>query len=200
MRRISSLVILLLSSLLNGCAMFEPIKGKPGNRAMKSYPGLNTFEYEGAVIYYRDLSDPCDERTVAWHGLSDVDRVMPVTFDAQETDCDRRKGAINAVASTPVEQISIPFASRKTDLENSASGKALKQIESLVGKNNEYQIYGAAGTAGARSEALGLARASAVRDHLVSLGISLDRISIMPYDPDIPGLQAVVKVFEPAVL
>ena len=53
---------------------------------------------------------------------------------------------------------------------------------------------------GKRSEALGLERASNVRDQLINMGIQHERITIMPYDPQIPGLQALVKVLRPVVL
>lgn len=196
---------LLLAALMNlsGCAFLNALKQGGSNDAYSLNPAILTFEFEGALIYYKDLSNPCDDTTVAWNDLSEAHPIKQVSLDAALVDCDESSRAIQSVAAAQFEvedQISIAFESRKTELSHSDNAKGLASINDFVTANTQFYIYGAAGTVGKRSEALGLERASNVRDQLINMGIQHERITIMPYDPQIPGLQALVKVLRPVVL
>lgn len=196
---------LLLAALMNssGCAFLNVLKQGGSIDAYSLYPTLQTFEFEGALIYYKDLSNPCDDTTVAWNDLNEASPIQQVSLDASLVDCDESARAIQSVAATQFEvedQISIAFESRKAELSDSSNAKSLASINDFVTANTQFHIYGAAGTAGKRSETLGLERASTVRDQLISMGIQHERITIMPYDPQIPGLQALVKVLRPVIL
>lgn len=113
-----------------------------------------------------------------------------------KTHCDDAR-AIQSITVSELKvqnQISIPFALKQVELSDDASIESFSTVNDFVSTNTVFHIYGAAGTVGKRSEELGLARASYVRDHLVGMGVEHERITIMPYDPKIPGLQALVKV------
>ncbi len=199
---ISTLLVLSLSSL-SGCAFLNALKQGGSINSQSVYPTLQTFEFEGALIHYKDLSDPCDDSTVAWNDLGETLPIQQVSLNVPLVDCEKSLKAIQSVAATQFDvedQISIVFESRKTELPERGNAKSFASISEFAITNTQFHIYGAAGTVGKRSEALGLERASVVRDQLISMGIQYERITIMPYDPLIPGLQALVKVVKPVIL
>lgn len=203
MRVLTNSLLLAVLMSLSGCAFLNALKQGGSNDAYSLNPILQTFEFEGALIYYKDLSNPCDDTTVAWNDLSEASPIQQVSLDASLVDCDESSKAIQSVAATQFEvedQISIAFESRKAELSDSGNAKSLASIKNFIIANTQFYIYGAAGTVGKRSEALGLERATTVRNQLISMGIEHERITIMPYDPQIPGLQALVKVLRPVVL
>lgn len=197
-------VLLLLSVMnLSGCAFLNVLKQNSPNNEHSTYPSLKTFEFEGAVIHYKDLSDPCDQNTVAWNDLNEVALVQSVSLEVTQVDCNESASIIQSVTATQFEvqhKIKISFASKQTQRSDADDNESFADINNLVLSTTQFQIYGAAGTVGKRSEALGLARAIYVRDQLISMGIQHERISIMPYDSTLPGLQAVVEILEPVVL
>lgn len=199
---INALLMIFIMNL-SGCAFLNALKQSGSNDTHSVYPTLQTFQFEGALIHYKDLSDPCDDTTVAWNDLSETLPIQQVSLDVSLVDCEKRSKAIHNVAVTQFEveeQISIVFESRKADLPERENAKSLVSISEFATTNTQFHIYGAAGTVGKRSEALGLERASVVREQLISMGIQYERITIMPYDPLIPGLQALVKVVKPVIL
>lgn len=203
MKVLTSTLLIFVLVNLSGCAFLNAFKQYRSSDVNSIYPTLQTFEFEGTLIHYKDLSHPCDESTVAWNDVGKGPPIQPVSFEARNVDCGEYSEATQSVASTQFEverKISIAFESRKTELQDSGNTKSLASINDLATVNARFQIYGAAGTVGKRSEALGLERASTVRDHLIGLGIQHERITIMPYDPEIPGLQAVVEVLRLAIL
>jgi len=140
---------------------------------------------------------------VAWNDLNNTFLMQQASHNAAVIDCEEAPKSALRVTTAQYEverQVSIPFESRKTELQESGNIKRFSGINEFVTENTQFQIYGAAGTSGKRSEALGLERASTVRDHMLSMGIQHERITIMPYDPQIPGLQALVKVLRPVIL
>jgi len=196
---------LLIFALMNvsGCAFLKAFKQSGYNDAGFAYPSLQTFEFEGTFIHYRDLSDPCDNTTVAWNDLRQSLLIHQVMHEIESPNCEETANALHRVAANQFEvehEVSIPFESRKTELLESGNAKSFASINDFVTANTQFQIYGAAGTVGRRSEALGMERASVVRDHLINMGIQHERITIMRYDPQIPGLQALVKVLKPVIL
>lgn len=203
MKRLIKLLLLFALVSLSGCAFLNALKHDSSNDNYSNYPSLQTFNFEGAVIYYRDLSDPCDDTTVAWNDLNEVSQIQQASIDMAELDCSEVNNAFQSVAEIRFEvrrQISIEFESKKSEISNSHNAESISALNEFVSANSQFHIYGAAGSTGKRSEALGLARATIVKDHLISLGVHYERIAIMPYDPDIPGLQALIKVLEPVTL
>lgn len=202
MRLFTKFTSLLVLISLSGCTLLENLRqGSPIDRV--SYPSLQTFEFEGALIYYKDLSNPCDDATVVWNDLQEVTPLKKVLLAAIPIDCDevaKEKQSLASARFEVQEEISISFETRKTELLDSSNAKRLDSMSDLATANTLFQIYGAAGTVGKRSEALGLERASAVKTRLMSMGVQSERITIMPYDAKIPGLQALIKVLAPVVL
>lgn len=193
-----------LMALLNltGCAFSNIFKYDASNDQFAHQSNLQTFRIEGTLIHYRDLSDPCDNTSVAWDKSTDVDPIKNVSLESNNIECSNAN-AVQQVATNEFEvqkQFNIPFASRQAKFSGNASDNKFEAITEFVSANTRFHVYGAAGTVGPKSEKLGLARASTVRDHLVSMGVQQERITIMPYDPQIPGLQAVIKVLGPAML
>lgn len=203
MKSLTKLVLFLALINLSGCAFLNSLRQGGSNDTGSGYPSLQTFQFEGALIHYKDLSNPCDATTVAWNDLREVVRIQQVPLDVVTVDCFEDSKSIQSVAVTRFEvehQFSVPFETRKTELSDDNNAKSLEGLGDFVTSNTQFQIYGAAGTVGKRSEKLGIERASTVRDHLISLGVQHERITIMPYDAQIPGLQALVKVLRPVIL
>lgn len=196
-----SILVLGLFSL-SGCAFLKDLtRGSSSDRI--SYASLQTFEFQGTLIYYKDLSNPCDDETVVWNDLKEFAPIKEASLTATKMDCDVNEKANQRVAANRFEvqgQFSIPFETRKTELIEIGNAKLLDSVNDLATANTLFQIYGAAGTVGKRSEALGLERASVVKDRLMSMGVQSEQITIMPYDPTIPGLQALVKILSPVIL
>lgn len=202
MKLLANVILILCLTSLSGCVFFKNLT-QGSSTSHTGYQSLQTFELEGALIYYKDLSDPCDDATVAWNDLKEVTPIKKASLTAVQIDCDDFVKDDQHVAVKQFEiqqQFSIPFEIRKTELLENGNAKLLNSMNGLATENTLFQIHGAAGTIGKRSEALGLERASAVRDHLMKLGVRAERITIMPYDPKIPGLQALVKVLAPVIL
>jgi len=202
MKLFNSAVLIVVLINLSGCALLNAFK-QGNNEVRSTYPSLQSFKFEGALIYYKDLSSPCDESTVVWNDLNNTFLMQQASHNAAAIDCEEAPKSALRVTTAQYEverQVSIPFESRKTELQESGNIKRFSGINEFVTENTQFQIYGAAGTSGKRSEALGLERASTVRDHMLSMGIQHERITIMPYDPQIPGLQALVKVLRPVIL
>lgn len=203
MKRFINLLLLLVLASLSGCAFLNALKQDSPTDKFANYPSLQTFNFEGAVIYYKDLSDPCDDTTVAWNDLNEVSLIQQASLDVPEGDCSNVNKVSQSVAEIQFEvrrQISIEFESSKSNISDNQNAKSFSALNELASANSQFHIYGAAGATGKRSEALGLARATIVKDHLISLGVHYERIAIMPYDPTIPGLQALIKVLEPVIL
>ena len=203
MNSLARFFLLLVLVNLSGCAFLVPFLQHPSSNERSIYPSLKTFEIEDAVIYYRDLSDPCDDRTVAWNDLNEVKQIRKASLNLSQIACDKAAKTTQVVTTTQFEvqqQISIPFESRQAELSDSTKTKSFEPVNGLVSQNTQFHIYGAAGRVGVRSEKLGLARASYVRDRLISMGVQHERIRVMPYDPKIPGLQALVEVLRPVTL
>ena len=203
MKLLTSAVLIVVLMNLSGCALLNVLKQGASNEARSPYPNLQSFKFEGALIYYKDLSSPCDESTVSWNDLNSTFPIQQASHNAAAIDCEEASKPTLRITAAKYEvehQVSIPFESRKTELQENGNIKSFSGINEFVTENTQFQIYGAAGTIGKRSEALGLERASIVRDHMLSMGIQHERITIMPYDPQIPGLQAVVKVLRPVIL
>jgi len=203
MKILTSLLLVISFMSLSGCVFLNALNQDRSSDRGSVYPTLQTFQFEGALIYYKDLSDPCDVTTVAWNDLGETLPIQQVSLKAPLVDCESSSKAIQAVAVTQFDiedQISIAFESRKAELPDHGNAKSLASINEFASTNTQFHIYGAAGTIGKRSEALGLERATTVRDQLISMGIQHERITIMPYDPLIPGLQALVKVVKPVIL
>ena len=203
MKILTSLLLAISLISLSGCAFLNALNQDRSSNPGSVYPTLQTFQFEGALIHYKDLSDPCDDTTVAWNDLSEIQPIQQVSLKAPLVDCEKNLKVIQSVAVTQFDvedQISIVFESRKTELPDRGNVKSLASISEFATTNTRFHIYGAAGTVGKRSEALGLERAATVRGQLISMGIQHERITIMPYDPLIPGLQALVKVVKPEIL
>ena len=199
---INALLIFVLFNV-SGCAFLKAFKQSRYDDANSEHPWLQTFKFEGTLIHYRDLSDPCDDTTVAWNDSSQTLPIQKVSHKVGSLNCEEKPNDTRRVTATQFEvehELSISFESSKTELLESNNAKSIAGINDLVAANSQFHIYGAAGTVGKRSEALGLERASVVRDYLVDMGIRHERITIMPYDPQIPGLQAVVRVLKPVML
>lgn len=202
MKLLANLILILPLMSLSGCAVLKNLTQKTASNHV-SYPSLQTFELEGAVIYYKDLSSPCDESTVAWNDLNKASPIHQASLKVVQIDCDEIAEVQQRYAVERFEvqkQLSVPFETSKSELIENGNAKQLDNITELATTNTKFQIHGAAGTVGTRSEALGLDRALAVKDHLMKLGVKSERIEIMPYDPSIPGLQALVKVLAPVIL
>jgi len=203
MKLLTNSVLIVIVLNLSGCAFLNTFKQSGKKEVRSPYPSLQSFKFEGALIYYKDLSTPCDKSTVAWNDLNNTLPIQPVSLNSESIDCEETPKSALRVTAAQYEiehQVSIPFESRKTELQENGKIKHFAGIKEFVTKNTQFQIYGAAGTIGKRSEELGLERASTVRDYLLAMGIQNESITIMPYDPQIPGLQAVVKVLRPVIL
>jgi len=184
------LLTVLASSLgVGGCVSAPRVAN---HSDMPRYPTLDIIEVEGQVIYYRDLSDPCDPDSTAWDNL----RKTKAT-NRKPIDCS------NPVVQLPesMQWLEMPkreyvlhFAMRNKVLSGADNARLVGELADMQGLPVRYQVYGAAGGAGPLLERLGMRRATAVRNVLVDAGVPATKIEIMPYDPTIPGLRAVVHV------
>ncbi len=177
-----------ISLFLNGCITAP----KTSHPDMVQYPTLETIEVEGYVIYYRDLSDPCDPSSTAWNNLRQR----------------KHKGRLPENCSTPITfipdttpDVVIPdkefvllFAMRGKNLDSAENDEIVAELATMGAWPVRYQVFGAAGGEGATLENLGMKRAAVVKQGLVTAGVPETKIEIMPYDSSIPGLRAVVRL------
>jgi len=187
-------ITVLLTMLVSGC-ITGPSKGP--TEEMLDYPTVEIIEVEGHPVYYRDLSDPCDQSTVQWKNLNQSKAAKNKTtkaFDCLNAVLEQPKPAI--ALSFPSEPYVLVFALRNNTVTGEENAKHLSELASMSTWPIQYQVFGAAGAAGPALEQLGRKRANAVRVELLALGVPDHKIVIMPYDPSIPGLRAVVSVKE----
>ena len=131
MKILTSLLLVISFMSLSGCVFLNALNQDRSSDRGSVYPTLQTFQFEGALIYYKDLSDPCDVTTVAWNDLGETLPIQQVSLKAPLVDCESSSKAIQAVAVTQFDiedQISIAFESRKAELPDHGNAKSLSLI------------------------------------------------------------------------
>lgn len=187
--------------LLSGCVSTFPWFN--GGATPKLELPYRTFDYGGTSVYYRDLSSPCDTSSVTWsEGVQEPSLQAGAVDGGIDCSIARNESPrFSQYQQWSVEtELSISFAMREKVLNSDSNKSDFLKLQDYQTGSAKFQIYGAAGFEGERAERLGLARAKYVRGRLMEMGVGDERISIMPYDPTIPGLQAVVKILGAVVL
>lgn len=189
MKQLRLIAILLGCLGLHGCITAPKENAHP---EMIQYPTLETIDLEGYVIYYRDLSDPCDPGSTAWNNLRAKKRKGQIPLDCSEPVALIVPPA--PVVSVPETDFVLLFAMRGKTLANDQNNAVVNELASMSDWPIRYHVYGAAGGVGPTLEKLGMKRANVVKEGLVAAGVAASKIEIMPYDPSIPGLRAVVRL------
>jgi len=181
--------VLCSALLLQGCVMM------PKHNALSKlppYPTLETIDVEGYTIYYRDLSDPCDPGSTAWNYLRTKKRTEQV--DGQCSEPVVTEPTFVPAVNIPETDFVLLFTMRSKTLRTDENDETLAELATMRDWPIRYHVYGAAGGVGPALEKLGMKRANVVKQGLVDAGIAESKIDVMPYDPTIPGLRAVVKL------
>jgi hypothetical protein len=137
MKLLAKVVLILCLTFLSGCVFFKNLT-QGSATSHTGYQNLQTFELEGALIYYKDLSNPCDDATVAWNDLKEVTPIKKASLTTVQIDCEGIAKDNQHVAVKKFEiqqQFSIPFETRKTELLENGNAKTLKSMNGLVTAN-----------------------------------------------------------------
>jgi len=167
-----------------------------GDTDLPSVPNLETINVEGYLVYYRDLSDPCDAGSTAWQRLQEQPSGAREPIQCSETAADAAPAAEFVIPET---EYVLMFAMRGKTLRSPANDVIVEELASMRDWPVQYHVLGAAGGVGQTLEALGMSRANVVKQGLVDAGIPASKIVINPYDPTLPGLRAVVRLTEEGV-
>lgn len=201
MKLLTKLILVAWILLLTGCVSTFPWLGD--GTSAKARSSFKTFDYAGTSVLYRDLSSPCDSSSIRWANENTKSKFR-ASDSEKKIDCsvatNQKRNAIDHQQWLVEQELSISFSIREKALAAQNKLSSFSKLKAYREGTTMFQIYGAAGFDGPRAEQLGLARAEYVRDQLVEMGVENKRIAIMPYDPEIPGLQAVVKVLTPVIL